>query len=88
MCNHVAWLHQCSICTSTIIISKVKDGLGKAKNLTATMRANTTKMTALSIAQAAVFLIYAFNGKPKGYRFVGLKAEVESVLMWRGRLAG
>ena len=88
MCNHVAGLHQCSIGTSTIIISKVKDGLGKTKNLTATMRANTTKMTTSGIAQAAVFLIYAVNGKPKGYRFVGLKAEVESVLMWWGRLTG
>ena len=86
MRNHVARLHQCSIGISTIIISKIKDGLGKTKNLTATMRANTTKMTSSGISQAAVLFIYAVNGKPKGYRFIRLKTEIESVLMWRGRL--
>ena len=75
MCNHVAGLHQCSIGISTIIISKVKDGLGKTKNLTATMRANTTKMTTLGIAQAAIFLIYAVNGKPKVTASSGLRQK-------------
>ena len=86
MRNHVAWLHQCSIGTGMIIISKVNDGLGKTKNMTATMRANTAKVTSPGISQAAVLFICAVNGKPKGYRFIRLKTEVESVLMWRGRL--
>ena len=86
MRNHVARLHQCSIGINTIIISKVKDGLGKTKNMTATMRADTTKMTTSGISQAAVLFIHPVDSKPKGHRFIRLKTEVESVLMWRGRL--
>ncbi len=68
--HHVSWFQDCCMRIDLIILVKVKNGLRKAKNLTAAVCSNVSKMTFASIFQAAVLFICSVNRKPKSYRFI------------------